>query len=184
MFVIFGIYAKSALVKQKQLEDILKSMSITDDLTGLHNRRGFFTIGDHLLKMSKRDMKGIYMLYADIDNLKPINDTMGHGEGDNALIDFANILKRSYRASDVISRLGGDEFAVIPVGSAGDSINTMNNRFQKSLDDYNKKYNRKYEISASVGIVYYDPESSSTLDDLVNEADKLMYEQKKVKNTS
>lgn len=178
---VFGVFAKNALVKQQNLEDKLKELSITDELTGLHNRRGFFTIGDHLLKMSKRDKRGIYMLYADIDNLKHINDTLGHREGDNVLIDFANILKGIYRDSDIITRLGGDEFSVIPVGFAGDSIDTIHNRLQNNLNAYNKSNKRKYKLSMSAGIVYYDPASPCSLDDLLAEADKKMYEQKKKK---
>ncbi|MEJ2323606.1 MAG: GGDEF domain-containing protein, partial [Nitrospirota bacterium] len=94
----------------------MRSLSLTDELTGLSNRRGFFNLVDQLLKMAKRMNTVIYMLYADLDSLKSINDVYGHHEGDNILKDVAHILKTTYRESDIVARIGGDEFVVIPVG--------------------------------------------------------------------
>lgn len=169
------------ITERKSAEEKLKTISVTDELTGLHNRRGFFTIAGHQIKLADRTKVGIYMLYADLDNLKVINDTYGHSEGDNALSDFADILKACYRASDVISRLGGDEFAVIPVGIDGDNMDRVTARLQKGITLFNEKKSRRYKLSASSGIAFYDPESPCSLDDLVFEADRLMYEEKKRK---
>lgn len=165
----------------KDVEDTLYNLSITDELTGLHNRRGFFTLTEYLLKVAKREKQGIYLLYLDLDNMKEINDTFGHSEGDNVLIDIAHILKTNYRDSDVIARIGGDEFVVVPVGTTGDNVELITDRLQKQIDIHNEKSNRSYKLSVSKGIVYYDSEKPCSIDELLTEADKLMYEHKKFK---
>ncbi|MFH1015033.1 MAG: diguanylate cyclase, partial [Nitrospirota bacterium] len=162
----------------KQLEEKLRTLSLTDELTGIYNRRGFFTMVEHLLRLAKRQKKGIFMLYADMDNLKVINDTWGHQEGDRALIDTANIFRATYRESDIIARIGGDEFAVIPVGFIGDNPEMIIARFQKNLKDYSTKNKRSYTLSISFGISYYNPESPCSVDELLRQAEKLMYDEK------
>jgi diguanylate cyclase (GGDEF)-like protein len=118
------------------------------------------------------------MLYADVDNLKEINDIFGHKEGDMALIDVANILRKNYREADIIARIGGDEFVVIPVETTGDNIDIISSRLQKSLKIHNAEKNHKYKLSISVGIAYYSPENPCSVDELLVRADKSMYEQK------
>ncbi|NIP40179.1 MAG: diguanylate cyclase, partial [Candidatus Aenigmarchaeota archaeon] len=117
------------------------------------------TLAGMQFNIANRVKKGMYLLYADLDNLKDINDTYGHQEGDKVLIETAVILKNNYRRSDIIARIGGDEFVVIPVGSDKDSVEIIMDRLQKAIDAYNKKGRLKYEISLSVGIAYYDPGS-------------------------
>lgn len=169
------------VTKRKRMEEDLRSMSQTDALTGLYNRRGFVILAEHLLKMTDRLKRGIYMLYADLDNLKMINDTFGHMEGDQALIDTARILEVTYRNSDVIARIGGDEFVVIPVGFGGDNVELIQDRLQKSIDAHNAKKDGMYDLSLSTGIAYYDFENPCSLHDLLLQCDKCMYEAKKQK---
>ena len=169
------------ITKLKIMEEKLKALALTDKLTGLYNRRGVFTLGEQLLKLSKRQKTGIFILYTDIDNLKEINDTWGHKEGDLVIIDIANILKMTYRDSDVVARIGGDEFVVIPVGAAGDNIEEITSRLQKNIQIHNAKLNRSYKLSLSVGIAYYDPKNPCSVDELLARGDKLMYEQKRHK---
>jgi diguanylate cyclase (GGDEF)-like protein/PAS domain S-box-containing protein len=168
----------------KIVEEKLHDLSLTDELTGLHNRRGFFTLAEQFLKLARRQKQGIYMLYADLDNLKEINDTFGHKEGDLALIETANLLKRNYRDSDVIARIGGDEFAMIPIGTAKDNINIITSRFEKCIETYNSTSNREYKLSLSYGLAYFDPEKPCSLDELLMQADKTMYEHKQHKKNS
>jgi len=168
----------------KSMEEKLKALSLTDELTGIYNRRGFFTLVEQLLKMSKRQKKGIFMLYLDLDDLKVINDTFGHQEGDLALIDTATILKENYRESDIIARIGGDEFVVIPVGTAGDSVEIIIARLQKAVEVHNSKGIRRYKLSLSAGIAYYNPEHPCSIDELLIQGDKSMYEQKRHKYKS
>ena len=163
------------------MEEKLRTLSLTDEVTGLYNRRGFFTLGEQQLKLSKRMKTGIFMLYADIDKLKEINDTWGHQEGDSALIQTANVLKNTFRDSDIISRISGDEFAIIPIGIIGDHIEVITDRLQNNLKKHNRERNRNYNVSLSFGIAYYDPEHPCSMDELLAQADKLMYEQKRCK---
>jgi len=169
---------------RKSLEGKLHDLAITDELTGLYNRRGFFTLALQHIKLANRNKRGIFMLYADLDGLKMINDKFGHKTGDLALIDMANLFKKSYRESDIIARIGGDEFVVIPAGTAGDTVETITTRFQKVLMMHNEETNRNYNLSASAGIAYYDPENPSSLDELLIQADEMMYEQKRYKQKS
>lgn len=171
-------------LKHVMLQEKLREMSMTDELTGLFNRRGFFTITEQELKLAKRYKKEICMLYADLDGLKIINDTFGHMEGDQALIYAADILRTTFRESDIIARIGGDEFAAIPVGSNGNNIGTITGRLQKSIDAFNTKRKGGYNLSMSWGISHFDPEKPSSIGELITDADKSMYEQKRQKQAS
>lgn len=168
----------------KKMQEQLRELSLTDQLTCIYNRRGLFTLVDPMLKQAKRQKKGIFMLYADIDNLKEINDTFGHKEGDAALIETANILKTNYRESDIIARIGGDEFVVIPVGTAGEDIEKIVDRLEKSLEIYNSGRKHDYRLSLSTGVTYYDPENPCSIEELLIQADELMYKHKKNKKNS
>jgi diguanylate cyclase (GGDEF)-like protein/PAS domain S-box-containing protein len=174
-----GVGIVEDITNRKEMEDELRSLSLTDELTGLYNRRGFTTIAEKLEKIARRQKKGFFILFADLDGLKGINDTWGHQEGDLALIAMANILRTTYRESDVIARIGGDEFVVIPVGTIGDDTRIVVARLQKSIEAHNANREKGYTLSISWGLSYYDPENPTSIDELVSRADKLMYEQKK-----
>ncbi len=169
------------VTERRNMEEQLRTLSVRDELTGLYNRRGLFTLAEHLLEMANRAKRGLFMLYGDLDNLKMINDTFGHQEGDNALISIAGILKETYRHSDIVARIGGDEFVVFPVGFAGDNAGVIAARLQRSLEKYNSRMNRSYNLSFSSGIAFYDPANPCSVDELLLQGDKLMYEEKKRK---
>jgi diguanylate cyclase (GGDEF)-like protein/PAS domain S-box-containing protein len=162
----------------KTMEAKLRALSLTDELTGLYNRRGFFTVGEQLLKQSRRQKTGIFVLYADVDDLKEINDKWGHREGDIALIHAADILRGTFRESDIIARIGGDEFVVLAMETAKTSAEKLENRLQLILNGRNAR-NQRYKLSLSVGIVYCAPECLYSIDELLIQGDQLMYEQKK-----
>jgi diguanylate cyclase (GGDEF)-like protein len=168
--------------ERKSLQEKLHAMSITDELTGLLNRRGFFTHSQLQLRMAQRMQKGILLFFADVDDIKGINDTLGHHEGDRALTDTAHILKDTFRASDIIARLGGDEFAALMVEGSGPQVgNTVRDRLNKKLDALNREGNRKYRLSLSMGVVHCGPDYPFSIDDLLRKADETMYLQKKGK---
>jgi len=170
------------ITKRKHMEDELRTVSFTDDLTGLYNRRGFLVLTQQYLKMANRDKQGIFMLYADLDGLKDINDKFGHREGDMILNETAKILKDSYRDSDIIARIGGDEFVVIPIGIVGNDTVIITDRLQKKIDAYNNLNNlRDYKLEISAGLAYYDPRNPCSVDELLEKADNMMYEQKRRK---
>jgi diguanylate cyclase (GGDEF)-like protein/PAS domain S-box-containing protein len=172
------------ITERKKIEEQLRSAAFFDDLTGLYNRRGFFTFAEEFLKLAKRQRQGLFMLYTDLDNLKLINDTLGHEEGDQALIDSANVIKETYRESDIIARIGGDEFAVIPIGTTGDNIEKLTGRLLDNIENYNLTNKRNYSLSMSFGTSYYDPAAPCSVNELIAYADKMMYEQKRLKKES
>ncbi len=159
------------------LRDKLKEMAIKDELTGLYNRRGFTMLAEQQLKLSKRTGRGLSLFYIDMDNMKVINDTMGHHEGDKALIDVAGILRLSFRDSDIIGRLGGDEFAVFAIDCEYQYVEMMKQRLVDNTSDFNSKNLRRYNISLSVGSIYII-NSSANLEELLAIADSNMYQNK------
>ena len=169
------------IAKQKQLEERLKAMSFTDELTGLYNRRGFFTLAQQQMKITERTKKDMLLFFADLDKMKQINDTMGHQVGDKALIEIATILKEVFRESDIIGRMGGDEFAILAIDTTDETREVLIMRLHNILDDYNRPEGRSYHLALSIGIAHYDPEKPSSLDKLMAQADILMYEEKRNK---
>jgi diguanylate cyclase (GGDEF)-like protein/PAS domain S-box-containing protein len=169
------------ITERKNMEAKLLSQSFFDDLTGLYNRRGFYTFAEEFLSLARRQRQGMFMLYADLDNLKVINDTFGHLEGDQALIDSAHIIKVTYRESDIVARIGGDEFVVIPIGTTGDNIEKLTARLEKNIENHNLTKKRNFMLSMSFGTSYYDPAAPCSIDELIANADKMMYEQKRLK---
>jgi diguanylate cyclase (GGDEF)-like protein/PAS domain S-box-containing protein len=165
----------------KAMEDQLQLMTMSDELTGLYNRRGFFELVEHQLKKARRKKQELFMLYADVDNLKVINDTFGHTEGDKLIVEAAHILKTTYRESDIIARIGGDEFVVFPIIIDSDDVETVITRLKERIEKHNNMIQRGYRFSMSVGISSYDPESGQSVDELLAQADTLMYEHKKAK---
>lgn len=170
------------ITEQIEYEKKLHNLSIRDELTSLLNRRGFMTLAEKQLNIAERTKRKVYFLYADLDNLKKINDMLGHEAGDELLIEAANILNKTFRKSDIIGRLGGDEFSVLQVEipQKANIRNTLS-RLQKNIDQFNAVHNKEYELSLSVGTVLYDPNAPLPLDKLISSADKLMYEEKKRK---
>jgi len=166
----------------KSMQDKLRMLSITDDLTGLYNRRGFFSLAEHQLKIAARTSKGLFLFYADIDNLKQVNDKFGHLEGDQLIIRTAGILKDGFRNSDIIARIGGDEFVIFPVEAEEGNSDVILTRLKNRIDKVNEEIAQKYPISLSIGKSYYDPSIPCSIEELLNRADMSMYEQKISKN--
>jgi diguanylate cyclase (GGDEF)-like protein len=158
-------------------EEALIALSLTDELTGLYNRRRFFILTEQCLKGAIRTKKRPLLLFIDMDDLKWINDHYGHNEGDQALIDFANILNKTFRESDIIARIGGDEFVVL-LESTDDNGETMVTRLYENLRDYNTKRSQRV-LSISLGMAQFDPEYPISIDELLSKADALMYAQKR-----
>ncbi len=173
-------YKKSETENQRLMRE-LHSMSFIDDLTGLYNRRGFFSLAQKQLETARRLKKRIFIIFIDMDDMKWINDNLGHREGDRALIEAAKILKMTYREADVIARMGGDEFAIVAMEFGDRSESGLHLRLVRNLEVYNNETGRDYNLSMSIGIIHYDHETSITVDELLSRADTLMYENKKRK---
>ncbi len=169
------------ITERKEIEKKLKEMTIKDDLTGLYNRRGFFSLADQHLKLATRSSSKLYLFFYDVDNMKWINDTYGHKVGDQALIDASILLTECFRESDIIARIGGDEFVVLTQDVHPGNIEDLTKRLNKRLDEFNKKTKQNYNLSISVGISCFNPSNPCSLDLLLSLADGLMYKEKRNK---
>jgi diguanylate cyclase (GGDEF)-like protein/PAS domain S-box-containing protein len=169
------------ITDRKQAEELLRALSIKDDLTGLYNRRGFLTLAEQGLKAAQRRGTAALLIFGDLDNLKGINDTLGHKEGDQALRDISRILKETFRESDIIARLGGDEFVVLATNGVETSAEKMIRRFEKVLAVHNHQTKNSYTLSMSLGLAFFDPQNPCSIEVLLAEADQLMYENKQTK---
>lgn len=165
-------------VKHALLDRELRYLALTDELTCLYNRRGFFAAAAQQLKLARRNSQGLLLLFCDLDNLKKINDGFGHREGDLALVRAADALEEAFRESDILARIGGDEFAVLALGISTESQEVILRRLEKSLKQSNAKEPR-YQLSLSVGVARFDPKRPVSLGELMALADKAMYEQKR-----
>ena len=168
------------MMRDHKGEEALLALSLTDELTGLYNRRRFFVLTEQYLKVAIRAKKRSLLLYIDMDDLKWINDHCGHNQGDQALIDLGSILKKTFRESDIIARIGGDEFVVL-LESTDENDEMLITRLHESIRDYNAKVSQDYKLSISVGAAQFDPEYPISIDELLSKADALMYAQKRKK---
>jgi len=161
--------------------DRLRNLSLTDELTGLNNRRGFMILATGLLKFARRAELPLCLLYIDLDCLKSINDTFGHGTGDAAITRFARILTETFRDSDVIGRMGGDEFVVLTIDAAENDLNSIQARLQKNVDILNGQSTSGYALSFSLGVIQVDLDSSVIMEELISQADAAMYKHKQAR---
>jgi diguanylate cyclase (GGDEF)-like protein/PAS domain S-box-containing protein len=164
---------------RKQIEEHLRTQTLQDELTGLHNRRGFVIMAHQQMKMAIRNQEGFWILFADIDKLKLINDKYGHRQGDNALKIVAKIIQASFRTSDIVARIGGDEFAVLAIESHEENEKLMIKRLHDNLRQYNAEHKHRYKPFISIGTVYCEPQHSTSIEELLARADDLMYQDKR-----
>jgi diguanylate cyclase (GGDEF)-like protein/PAS domain S-box-containing protein len=177
------IFQIQDISERKRAESALHSLSLVDELTGLYNRRGFLAITEQYLESFQRSDNGLVVLYADLDGLKGINDSLGHLEGDRALVRTAEVLKEAFRSSDIIARLGGDEFVLLASVGADESAESLTDRLQQKIALANAQRNRAYDLSISIGVAHYDPDEACTIEELMGRADRVMYEEKRKKRT-
>jgi len=170
------------ITERKQIEETLRSLSLHDSLTELNNQRGFVLLGEQMLAMARRQSKSTLLFFADIDGMKDINDRLGHAQGDQALLLTAEVLRASFRGSDILARIGGDEFAVLALQSGGIGIQEMTDQLQDNLAKANQTNNYPFSLKLSVGAVLCQPDDSRTLKELMVRADESMYKQKRGKH--
>jgi diguanylate cyclase (GGDEF)-like protein len=167
-----------AIARHRRIGE-LHALSLIDELTGLHNRRAFMTLGDHQLKIARRQDCNVTLAFADLDGLKAINDNHGHMWGDFALKDIAGILKNAFRESDVIARIGGDEFAVLWIARSPLSSEGLHSRLKAGVDAHAVSEPRPYRLSLSIGFTHYASGFEQSLEDMLFETDKRMYMDKR-----
>lgn len=169
--------------KQYLLQAELGNLALKDDLTGFYNRRGFQALAERQLKLGRRSGREMLLFFIDVDGLKQINDSFGHAEGDQALKRTAEILKNTFRDSDIIARLGGDEFAVLAIEARDHSEAKIMARLRKYLKIANARQT-KHTVSLSVGVVRFHHSDPTSIRKLLVRADQAMYEQKRGRSSS
>jgi len=168
------------ITERKKLEETLRNSSLKDELTGLFNRRGLLKQAAPYFDFARRQKEKLLLLFIDLDGMKKINDEFGHNEGDNALIQTAQILNRSFRSSDIIARLGGDEFIVLVTDLDANKEEAIT-RLNENLKAYNNSETRLHKLAFSIGVATLEPERMACFEELLEQADQAMYEQKRMK---
>jgi diguanylate cyclase (GGDEF)-like protein len=175
---------KASNVELQKAQVALEQLASVDELTGLHNRRGFLALAVQSIKLAHRSQKSFALVFADLDGLKKINDTLGHADGDLAISDAAHVLSDSFRHCDVLGRLGGDEFAILMSDADEQSAQIVKKRLADKVDKLNAERHRPYTLSLSVGMMICNSDEKVSLEVLLSRADALMYEEKKKKGAN
>jgi diguanylate cyclase (GGDEF)-like protein len=160
------------------LQRTLLQMALRDDLTGLHNRRGFTALATRYLRWARDTGQHVAILFGDIDGLKAINDRFGHAEGDRAISLVAACIKENFRKFDVTARLSGDEFVALIAEVPGRNVEAICRRLQTNLADRSAA-ELSYGMSLSIGVAHFDPEKPVTLHELMRQADTALYRHKR-----
>lgn len=166
-------------IERQHVRTALHTKTLVDELTGLYNRRGFISLARQQIKTAERMSRDVVHVFLDVDGMKQINDTFGHREGDLALIETADILRATFRESDVLARMGGDEFAVLALETSENAAEALIERLRRQVFERNQRGHRPYALSFSVGSTRHAAGTPCLLDDLLARADGLMYEQKR-----
>ena len=156
----------------------LEELSLRDPLTGLYNRRGFDLLANQSLRLAKRNGRDSVLMLADMNDLKGINDTLGHAQGDLALQAAAHAFTTALRDSDIIARLGGDEFVALAVEANPPGINSLLRRLREQLDLEDTNLGMSLPLSLSIGVAPFDPKAAPSLNELIVAADRNMYDKK------
>ncbi len=176
---LLGVVGVSRDISEiKRIQEQLRNLSLTDELTGLYNRRGFMAFGEQHLKLAYRARRGFLLFFLDMNRLKLINDTWGHPVGDAALQQFAGVLRQTFRDADIVARTGGDEFTVLCVEAATEQAAVMERLYQ-NIARFNAQHTLPAVLSYSIGCASYDPDDPCSLSELMQRADRAMYLQKR-----
>lgn len=190
-FIVKGTFTGETLlraidyaVERNRMRMEMFTAALSDELTGLNNRRGFKALTEQLLKSACRLKKEVFLLFVDLDGMKMVNDVCGHLQGDRLLRDAANLLVQVFRESDVLARIGGDEFAVFGLIEEQPRFVLPLERLAKEVRQFNDRNdNRPYILSLSVGLATLRPGATDTIDQLIALADAKMYESKRKKKS-
>lgn len=166
---------------RKQLA--LEQMAYLDELTGVYNRHGFQALCKKYLKLTQRRGQQVILIYADLDHLKQINDTYGHAEGDRVLRYAAELLRSTFRESDIVARIGGDEFVVLALDVGPENMEPMLQRLQEKLSlSSDSNHHLTYSFTLSIGVARASLDSVYEMEDLIAQADAAMYGKKQSRN--
>lgn len=164
--------------KRKEMEKQIFNFATFDIMTTAYNRRAGLEIISNYMKNAKRNKSELSICFIDVDGLKTINDSLGHKEGDLLITRVASIIKEHIRDSDILVRLGGDEFLLCLPECSEENAEKIWIKINAQFESENALNINKFKLSASHGIIPFYPEFSCSVDELVEKADKKMYEEK------
>jgi len=168
------------ITERRRAEESVRALSLVDELTGLSNRRGFFALAGQQIKIAARSKARLFLIFADMDELKSVNDTFGHAAGDQLIRDAARVFRETFRDSDIIARIGGDEFVALMISTDGGDAERILPRLRKKIAGRRGRGARR-RLALSIGLAEYNPESPCSLEEMINSADEMMYEEKRRK---
>jgi len=178
----FLVRALRLAIERNRLHSLLLDMVLVDDLTGLYNRRGFLTLATRDLRLARRGGETLLVAFADLDDLKRVNDTAGHAVGDRALRDAAAVLRQTFRGSDLVARIGGDEYAVLVRHAGVESAEVLAERLKRQVRDFNRRAARPYQLSISLGFASHKANALGSVAGLLDRADRALYKDKRRKH--
>jgi diguanylate cyclase (GGDEF)-like protein len=164
----------------EKVNEEIRQLSLTDDLTGVTNRRGFYLLAEPALDAARRNDRPCLLGFIDVDGLKLVNDEQGHVVGDALITDVAQVLRAMLRQSDILARMGGDEFCVLVTDPEADPAD-LRAQLVEALRCFNETEARPYRLSTSFGLMRVPATDFRTVDELLARADALMYEEKKAR---
>jgi diguanylate cyclase (GGDEF)-like protein len=168
-------------LERHRLKAEVEAQSITDELTGLYNRRGFFAMARRQFDLAQRKGASLLVLYADLDGLKEINDKLSHAEGNHAILEASTLLREAFRATDIVARLGGDEFTVMAIDANERCAAELPMRLATMMNARNKRPGRSFLLSMSIGCAVLKPGAPVGLEEILSQADRAMYACKKTR---
>jgi diguanylate cyclase (GGDEF)-like protein len=161
---------RTEIAEHNTSKDKIDDLSLTDQLTGLYNRRGFISIVEkHLIRL-KRIRKKAVAFYIELNNLQEINEKFGYEQGDVILTNLATLMTATFREADVISRIGDDEFITFLVDADSEDMETVRKNFQNKLHTYNEKRSSRFKLSVNFGVSGLDPEINDSAFKLISQA--------------
>lgn len=177
--VVAAVATLRDITEQRAKAERLHDLSLTDELTGLLNRRGFLTLANARFVSSRAAKAPLALLYADLNGLKRINDELGHEQGDRAIKDAAGVFRGVFRDGDILARIGGDEFVALLPNFSSDAREPLLERLASAIRSHVEREDRPYRLSLSAGVTLMNWKSDKTLDELLADADRSMYARKR-----
>jgi len=175
-------HALRIAIERHRVHAALLDLALVDDLTGLYNRRGFLTLATRDLRLARRGNETLLVAFADLDDLKAVNDTAGHAVGDRALRDTGALLRQTFRDSDLVARIGGDEYAVLVRHAGPESAGVLAERMKRQVRDFNRRAARPYQLSISLGFATHTASTLGSVAGLLDRADRALYRDKRRKH--
>ena len=181
-YLVKGAFSDSTLnrcilysIERHRLQRTIRQLAVIDELTGLYNRRGFNSLKSDVLQRARASNHRGFLCYFDLDDFKGINDRFGHKSGDEALTEFAVLLRRVFRKETMLVRIGGDEFLAMGLESRPGLLDENIQLLHALLEEQNKERKSSYQLETSVGLTTFGRETTLDMDRVLAMADKALY---------